>query len=57
MFSRKNNEAAFGKVQLRAIAPAASQRVHVAATIEILFGKNCRTYEIWGLKITSEAIS
>ena len=22
-----------------------------------LFGKNCRTYKIWGLKIASEAIS
>ena len=35
----------------------ASQRVRVAATIQILFGKNCRIYEIWGLKIASEAIS
>ena len=34
---------------------AASQTaIRVAATTEILFGKNCRTCEIWGLKIASE---
>ena len=33
---------------------AASQSVRVAVTIEILFG---RTYEIWGMKIASEAIT
>ena len=32
-----------------------SQRVRVAS-IEILFAVNCRTYEIWGLKIVSEEI-
>ena len=31
-------------------------RVRVA-TIEIWFTKNCRTYEIWGLKTASKAIS
>ena len=36
---------------------AALQGVRVAATIVILFCKNCRTYEIWGLKIASETIS
>ena len=35
---------------------AASQRERVAATIQILFGKNCKIYESWGLKIASEAI-
>ena len=32
-----------------------SQRVCLAS-IEILFAMNCRTYEIWGLKVASEAI-
>ena len=44
------------KSKLRAICYL-TESIHVAATIEILFDKNCRTYEIGGLKIASEAIS
>ena len=36
-------------------AQSTSQRVRLAS-IEILFAMNCRTYEIWGLKVSSEAI-
>ena len=47
---------------IRALSPsdaqsATSQKMRVAATIELLSGKNCRRDEIWALKIASEAIS